>query len=189
MIARTTFKTLILSLTIAINGPVTAEERGSSPNVQLGSSDIEAVFNATCASGRTTARGLQESFKSQGFTSDWQDDTYGYFARAGFTANYHIYPGSWNCFVSAKSAATTDLCEVMSADGLEVNVRLADGTCVAEKAEYGLTILVRNICPDSSYGNCTWLQATLTSDRECHANKVAELASLTRDLLNKNSFH
>ena len=186
MFGRTALKILLLSLSIGISGPGLAEERGSSAYLLQGSSDIAAIFNATCASGKITAAGLQGSFKSQGFISDWQDDTYGYFTRVGFTANYHIYPGSWNCFVSVEGAAAPDLCEVLPPDGMEVNARLPDGTCVASIPKHGLTVLVRNICPDSSYGTCTWIQATLTSDRECYGTEVVDLAFLTRDFLNTN---
>ncbi|MDP5220575.1 hypothetical protein Q5Y75_25645 [Ruegeria sp. 2205SS24-7] len=186
MIGRTALKTLFLLLPIGLTGPVIAEAPDAKAATPSGSVDIVAVFNATCASGRTTAASLRESFEAQGFTTDWQNDTYGYFTRAGFAANYHIYPGSWNCFVSAESAVTPDLCEILSVDGIEVSARLPDGTCVANIPEHGLTVLVRNICPDSSHGACTWVQATLTSDRECRADEVVDLAVLARSIVNSN---
>ncbi len=184
MTERITLKTFLLSLSIGVTGPAIAEAPDARAAVSSGSVDIVAVFNATCASGRMTAASLRQSFESQGFTTDWKNDAYGYFTRIGFMANYHIYPGSWNCIVSAQGTVAPDLCEILSSDGIEVIARLPDGTCVANIPEHGLTVLVRNICPDSSHGACTWVQATLTSDRECRANEIVDLASLTQSLLN-----
>ncbi|MEM6637879.1 MAG: hypothetical protein AAF667_18530 [Pseudomonadota bacterium] len=180
MIGRTAFRTVFLSLSIGTTGPLVANAQDKSTYISAGPSAIATIFSATCASGRKSAAGLRESFETYGFTADWHNDTYGYFTREGFAANYHIYEGSWNCFVSTDSAAEPDLCNAMSSDGIEVIARLPDGTCVAQKTELGLTILVRNICPDSSQGSCAWIQATLTSDRECHAAEDIDLSSLSR---------
>lgn len=186
MIGRTALKTLLVSLPIGVTGPLIAEAPDNGAATASETVDIVAIFNTTCASGRTTAASLRESFEAHGFTTDWQDDTYGYFSRAGFTANYHIYPGSWSCFVSAESAAAPDLCEALSSKNAEGNARLPDGTCVFNVPEHGLTVLVRNICPDSSQGACTWVQATLTSDRACSVAETVDLASSTRSLVNAN---
>ncbi|MEM7059863.1 MAG: hypothetical protein AAF557_19935 [Pseudomonadota bacterium] len=178
---RTALKTVFLALPIGSIGPHFVEAGETS--ALHGSAEIAEIFDATCASGRITAASLREIFGAQGFTSDWQNDAYGYFTRDGFTANYHIYPGSWNCFVSAESVAPRDLCAILSADDVEINARLSDGTCVANLTEHGLSILVRNICQDSSQGGCTWMQATLTSDRECSAEDIVEMTTLSRTLI------
>ncbi|MEM9223198.1 MAG: hypothetical protein AAGB11_12460 [Pseudomonadota bacterium] len=183
MIGRTALRTILLSLTIGMAGPVTAEAQDNWAALSSGPVDIAAIFNATCASGRTSAAGLTESFEAYGFTTDWQNDKYGYFTRDGFAANFHIYPGSWNCFVSAENAAAPGLCDALSSKGIEAIARLPDGTCVANRPELGLTVLVRNICPDSSQGSCTWVQATMTSDRECHATQDVDLAFLAQNFV------
>ncbi|MEM1302321.1 MAG: hypothetical protein AAGH17_07050 [Pseudomonadota bacterium] len=183
----TALRTLLLSLAIAGTGPVLANEADARAAAASEPVNIVALFDATCGSGRTTAASLRESFEAQGFSTDWWHDTYGYFTRTGVTANYHIYPGSWTCFVSAQSAAAPDLCEALSADDGQAHARLPDGTCVVSVPEHGLTVLVRDICPDSSHGACTWVQATRTADRECHAAEGVDLASLSESFVNANS--
>ncbi|MEM9238775.1 MAG: hypothetical protein AAGB07_02265 [Pseudomonadota bacterium] len=186
MIAAAALKTLAFALPIAVTAPVVAvaaDVRGATGSVSV---DVVAIFEATCGSGRTHAASLQESFEAQGFTTDWHNDKYGYFTRAGVTANYHIYPGTWTCFVSVQSAAGPDLCEAVSTHGTQGHARLPDGTCIVTIPEHGLTVVVRDICPDSLHGACTWVQATRTADRECYAAEDVDVASLTSSFVNAN---
>lgn len=137
MIGQAVSRIMLLTLSIGMTVPVVAESQDALQEKSLDQDDIETVFDATCASGRKTAAGLSESFEAHGFVTDWQDDTYGYFFRDGFTVNYHIYPGSWKCFVSAQNAAAPDLCQELSSKGIELIARLPDGTCVAQQPELG----------------------------------------------------
>lgn len=171
-----------LSLPIATTSPVVAPAADNTTMSRPQPAEVVEIFDATCASGRITASSLKEGFLAHGFTSDWQDESYGYFSRASLTANYHIYPGSWNCFVSGESLEVSDLCAILPADGAEMRTRLPDGTCFATLPERGFTVLVRDICPDSSRGACLWMQATLTLDRACDAEDVGLVAALVQTL-------
>lgn len=179
---RASLAAIWLSLPVATTSPVVAQAADNTAKSRLQPAEVVEIFDATCASGRITALSLKEGFVAHGFTSDWQDESYGYFSRASLTANYHIYPGSWNCFVSGESLEVSDLCAILPADGAEISARLPDGTCVATLPERGFTVLVRDICPDSSQGACLWMQATRTLDRACHADDVSAVVALVQTL-------